>query len=110
MVVCKDKVVSGFNLRREANPLATVHEKGNQQGVNKFQSQARSQSTGDPNNTSTVVTLFGFQSQARSQSTGDLLIKTQVSSIHGSFNLRREANPLATPCSRPRASRVCVFQ
>src|SRR6266496_2387180 len=36
-----------FNLRREANPLATVHEKGNQQGVNKFQSQARSQSTGD---------------------------------------------------------------
>src|SRR6266852_1606556 len=61
-----------FNLRREANPLAT------------------SGSNLD------CATYILFQSQARSQSTGDASQSPPAPHQLASFNLRREANPLAT--------------
>src|SRR5947209_813609 len=61
-----------FNLRREANPLAT------------------------PKNIQRTSSLLLFQSQARSQSTGDKGHTRNKENAERGFNLRREANPLAT--------------
>ncbi len=62
-----------------------------------FQSQARSQSPGDHCvNVFSRLFIVWFQSQARSQSPGDLPAAPTTIVKPKSFNLRREANPLAT--------------
>ncbi len=117
--------ISGFNLRREANPLATRYAPGLACLLALFQSQARSQSPGDASvDWGGNPIMYVFQSQARSQSPGDSCRAGPISpvslvSISGekpipwrldrlmreiakcdSFNLRREANPLATRSRR----------
>src|SRR5207248_1513803 len=63
---------TSFNLRREANPLGTDGSYELEEATTEFQSQARSQSTGDVQHGNAVdATNSTFQSQARSQSTGD---------------------------------------
>ena len=125
-----------FNLRREANPLATSRSRRRststvevsisgekpihwRRGMDfslsplktMFQSQARSQSTGDRKELILHRARAGrFQSQARSQSTGDSCFGMAQSTPNICFNLRREANPLAT-CDRVDRSVVSpVFQ
>ncbi len=61
-----------------------------------FQSQARSQSPGDCFQSTITGADATFQSQARSQSPGDSHICLRSLTLHQCFNLRREANPLAT--------------
>src|SRR5947209_787777 len=51
-----------------------------------------------------------FQSQARSQSAGDRKSAKKLSHAQRSFNLRREANPLATIFWNPRSSISIKFQ
>ncbi len=76
----------GFNLRREANPLATVKaEKAQAQG-------------------------YPFQSQARSQSPGDVVVLLELLGNCECFNLRREANPLATRSQIGMRVMICKFQ
>src|SRR5947209_3479410 len=87
-------VIGSFNLRREANPLATEALHSISRLTFLFQSQARSQSTGDAVWTINGVPVYWFQSQARSQSTGDLDALPLLGPLADSFNLRREANPL----------------
>src|SRR5437763_15370354 len=124
-----------FNLMREASPLATSNMKRDGNKANQFQSQARSQSSGDKAHNAKVegVGLL-FQSQARSQSSGDLPVQAWhcvflCVSISGEkpvlwrpvlagwarerwqcFNLRREASPLATRVRVILNSRCTAFQ
>src|SRR5205085_818443 len=82
--------------RREANPLATTYRYSSSRGATVIQSQARSQSAGDKSPICGDRRLSQFQSQARSQSAGDQGAPLFNKSHSKSFNLRREANPLAT--------------
>ncbi len=119
-----------FNLRREANPLATCDGVSVAESMYPFQSQARSQSPGDemlqwPSVRRAIVSISGekpipwrrlassssaspylFQSQARSQSPGDVNLRRREDGDIKCFNLRREANPLAT-ASRY-SGRACI--
>ncbi len=85
-----------FNLRREANPLATRMLIVRHARAGLFQSQARSQSPGDPTQSRPV------SRHDRVSISGEKPIPwRRASSAAGeqdphSFNLRREANPLAT--------------
>ncbi len=74
----------GFNLRREANPLATCGLAALACLPWRFQSQARSQSPGDLVAEGEVTGWSEFQSQARSQSPGDhkqVLLSIQMSTV-----------------------------
>ncbi len=86
----------GFNLKREANPLAT-HPVNNQRPRRIFVSISSEKPTLWRHTPQRLwdVPIPQFQSQARSQPSGD------ATAIDGrsndlSFNLKREANPLAT--------------
>src|SRR6266567_4777669 len=94
--------LDGFNLRREASPLATSQER-------ELAHADRLVSISDekpaplrrftPMPSSTLHYLF--QSQTRSQPPCDTASEQASDDIDRSFNLRREASPLATkgPCS-----------
>ena len=112
--------VHRFNRRCEANPLATLRRIAVQIRLCGFQSQMRSQSSGDMTRAAIDELLFMFQSQMRSQSSGDLKtisgagyffnvsiadakpilwrrsIPRHSERISLGFNRRCEANPLAT--------------
>src|SRR4051812_47689346 len=60
-----------FQSQARSQSTGDGRQLGDAQLSTKFQSQARSQSTGDGTNYTITVSLFVFQSQARSQSTGD---------------------------------------
>src|SRR5436305_968988 len=86
----------GFNLSREANPLATSLRLSQSKLIDRFQSQSRSQSSGD---------VDGAYANKRawyvSISVEKPILWRQKNAIgrdlpDNSFNLSREANPLAT--------------
>ncbi len=89
-----------FNLRREANPLATRVTQVYTALTCLFQSQARSQSPGDspPRDRYRADNqCFNLRREANPLATINGL---SIAVEHISFNLRREANPLATPVAR----------
>ncbi len=106
---CSITLSNSFNLRREANPLATATSPLFTRRSNRFQSQARSQSPGDVTITfNNPGVTFAFQSQARSQSPGDIAMPAACANCNPGFNLRREANPLATQVPRPERAFIGV--
>ncbi len=91
-----DNEMWSFNLRREANPLATITPHAPYMRFCLFQSQARSQSPGDASCSccSAIVSVVSISGE-KPIPWRHLKVTTCVSTIP-SFNLRREANPLAT--------------
>ncbi len=85
-----------FNLRREANPLATALSRGMGIPQTSFNLRREANPLATTDTASPRADAAEFQSQARSQSPGDWLCRTSGQSQFQRFNLRREANPLAT--------------
>ncbi len=86
----------GFNLRREANPLATQMAECGQSFSNSFNLRREANPLATVQTSVPRVLPPRFQSQARSQSPGDVSSGAEIPMMPDSFNLRREANPLAT--------------
>src|SRR5207237_506151 len=102
----------GFNLRREASPLATSRAVTVRTIQHMFQSQARSQSSGDWSNTcacrgaglgfnhrreaSLLSTDLPFQYHVKTPSAIKLTSSFELHTNLMRSNLRREASPLAT--------------
>ncbi len=91
--------IIGFNLRREANPLATPHRSSNTLSPLAFQSQARSQSPGDNNLSALPVDYQEVSISGEKPIPWRQHLQRSNRRQQQSFNLRREANPLATPIS-----------
>ncbi len=99
-----------FNLRREANPLATTDTASPRADAAEFQSQARSQSPGDwlcRTSGQSQFQRFNLRREANPLATS----YTEWAKEHAQcFNLRREANPLATIRASSCATFSCKFQ
>src|SRR5436305_1273116 len=85
-----------FNLRREANPLATTLGINCPAGKTVFQSQARSQSAGDMIGDAECARIAGVSISGEKPIRWRRIKQIPMASWCWSFNLRREANPLAT--------------
>jgi hypothetical protein len=84
-----------FNLRREARPLATSHRGRQSLGPLCFNLRREARPLATASRPSASGNSRTFQSQARSQATGDRPVRECWRGVL-CFNLRREARPLAT--------------
>ncbi len=92
--------MESFNLRREANPLATTASFGSRFSPFLFQSQARSQSPGDEEDKETSLAMLTVSISGEKPIPWRHTLLLAEVMIKLSFNLRREANPLATAATR----------
>src|SRR5437016_5498477 len=99
-----------FNLRREANPLATSDKNQTRNKSITFQSQAESQSAGSEaplKGATHLICCFNLGRKANPLAT---CFVSRPTLLCPCFNLRREANPLATTTSIRSASEKQSFQ
>ncbi len=85
-----------FNLRREANPLATTPRGKAELAHDAFQSQARSQSPGDFHSKYVSLRSSWVSISGEKPIPWRLAVQMPLKKPTTGFNLRREANPLAT--------------
>ena len=85
-----------FNRRCEANPLATAGLRYQSLVYSEFQSQMRSQSSGDMSEQMNAsVSKLGFNRRCEANPLATFLFPRPLAPVRG-FNRRCEANPLAT--------------
>ncbi len=86
----------GFNLKREASPLATRHRGNSGSAADRFNLKREASPLATWRIAPICNPFARFQSQARSQSPSDHTDSYPYLLCSGRFNLKREASPLAT--------------